>query len=123
MGLSPTIVHRTQELNGQIKQADANIGENRMRLERAEKQVELEQRALTKSLECAAALRDERDKLADEARAQILRLGETDEPLIMSGEIDTGPIAAGSVHRIEPTATDLSAFPRAPDAPRPDKYT
>lgn len=66
---------RAQTLGGQIKQADADVAEARIRLTRAEQALETAQRELLNKELRAAEVRNELLALRDEASAAIESLG------------------------------------------------
>lgn len=75
MSLSDLTI-RVQTLSGQIKQADADVAEGMLRVERARKALEAEERVYDRAIACARELRAERDTIADKARDVILAAGE-----------------------------------------------
>jgi hypothetical protein len=79
---------RAGTLAGQIKQADADVAESVIQLDRAKKAVEREERALEKHTASAAQLRLARSALQAEAIALIGRIGEP-MPVAAGEEVST----------------------------------
>lgn len=92
---------RAGTLAGQIKQADADVAESKVMLDRAEKALAREQAALAKHEERAAALRAKRTDLQLEANELLARIG---EPACDSGEevIASADVGGGDSDALPP---------------------
>lgn len=74
------IVRRAEELNGEIKSADAIVTEDRVHRDRAKRTYDQAEAKLTKSIATAVDKRSERDALATRAAAEITKAGEPLDP-------------------------------------------
>lgn len=100
---------RTQTLNGQIKQADADIAESELLVRRAEQALERERETLKRNQGRAETLRTERNELADSVHAKIRTLGEpepADEPTQTAYEVTRDYVRpAASFENVDVPAT------------------
>lgn len=119
---------RAQTLGGQIKQADADVAEARIRLTRAEQALETAQRELLNKELRAAEVRNELLALRDEASAAIesLGVGPEDEQSVggENAEPETveapEPLAAAPIEitsETPPTTEQADSFAPPADSP------
>lgn len=126
---------RAGELAGKIKQADADVAESTLMVQRARDKLTLEESALEKHIARAAELREKRGDLQREAQELLARIGEpacaSGEEVIASADVGGGDSDAPSpadvfnqgIEALKPWPANALPEPIFGDGPAPEYAT